>query len=629
MSNWSTNILKNGTEAQLKALKTLGQSDFNAKTDKLDKKYDASLFVGDFKNFKNSSLSEICSDKELKALYTLLDADGDNKISKEEIQVLSSLGKKGSDKKVDNNDLKILFSDAQNYVNNSKKANASTQVKDKVETKIGKNGTKTVTKTKADGTKVVVKYDKNGKKTSSVKTDANGDKTTTKYEYVNGHLVNSKSKKTRVVDGKKVTVRSSETRYNKDGKKSKTVSKDANGNILSETKYSYAKNGKLDKTLKTKADGTKVLTEYDTVTGKKTSKVKANSDGKVTSRTDYDSKTGEKKAKTVYNYDSEGKKVATLNYTYNFKGEVATREKYDANRNLVSKSTYLHNSDGSMTRTDRDPKTGEVLGTSEFQYDKSGRQTSKTDRDKDGNIKSVSEKEYYPSDIIKSYEKITYNADGSYSKKTNNYDKKGNLTSITNAKYDKDGEQISSQTEKVEVKETKINDLPKLDYKALEKLFGGDGKGLVDFANKFMGYNEANGSYKKFTGGRTEAWCADFVTYIIKNYAASQGIKLPKDFGSSSVSGLMSWAQSKGCFKNTSQMSNSQKADYAKNNLKPGDIIIWKSNGASHTGIVKSVNDDGTFTTIEGNSSDQVKSNKKSIYDKSLTGFIPCSSVMA
>ncbi|MGN0014337.1 MAG: CHAP domain-containing protein, partial [Candidatus Gastranaerophilaceae bacterium] len=391
----------------------------------------------------------------------------------------------------------------------------------------------------------------------------------------------------------------------------------------------YAKNGKLDKTLKTKSDGTKVLTEYDTNTGKKTAKIKSTPDGKVASRTDYDAKTGSKKSRTVYEYNKEGQKTGIKNYTYNFKGEVATREQYDANRNLVSKSTYLHNDDGSMIRTDRDPKTGEVLGTSEFQYDKSGRQISKTDRDKDGNIKSVSEKEYYPSDIIKSYEKVAYNTDGSYSKKTNNYDKNGNLTSITNAKYDKDGQQISSKTEKVEVKETKINDLPKLDYKALEKEFGGDGKGLVDFAKKFLGYNEANGSYKKFTGGRTEAWCADFVTYIIKNYAASKGIKLPSGFGSSSVAGLMAWGKANGLFQDTTNMSSSEKANYAKKNLKPGDIIIWKSNGASHTGIVKSVNDDGTFTTIEGNSSDQVKSNKKSIYDKSLTGFIPCSSIIA
>jgi surface antigen len=76
-------------------------------------------------------------------------------------------------------------------------------------------------------------------------------------------------------------------------------------------------------------------------------------------------------------------------------------------------------------------------------------------------------------------------------------------------------------------------------------------------------------------------------------------------------------------------MSTAEKKAYAQNNLQVGDIIIWKSNGSSHTGIVKSINSDGSFTTIEGNSSDQVKSNTKKITDSSLTGFISLSKVYA
>lgn len=155
------------------------------------------------------------------------------------------------------------------------------------------------------------------------------------------------------------------------------------------------------------------------------------------------------------------------------------------------------------------------------------------------------------------------------------------------------------------------------------------GSGLVKLASKYMGLNEKDGSYKLFTNGRTESWCADFVTYVVKEYAKENGMSVSKGFGSPAVSNLMSWAQSKGVFDNTSKMSNNEKLKYAQNTLSVGDVIIWKSNGASHTGIVKAINKDGTFTTVEGNSSDQVKSNKKSIYDKSLTGFIKLSDIVS
>lgn len=154
------------------------------------------------------------------------------------------------------------------------------------------------------------------------------------------------------------------------------------------------------------------------------------------------------------------------------------------------------------------------------------------------------------------------------------------------------------------------------------------GSGLVALASKYMGKNEADGSYKMFTNGRTEAWCADFVTYVVKEYAKENGMSVAEGFGSPAVQNLMDWAKNNGVFDNTSQMSDKDKLNYLRNNLSVGDVIIWKSNGASHTGIVQSINPDGTFTTVEGNSGDQVKSNKKSIYDKSLTGFIKLTDIL-
>ena len=116
--------------------------------------------------------------------------------------------------------------------------------------------------------------------------------------------------------------------------------------------------------------------------------------------------------------------------------------------------------------------------------------------------------------------------------------------------------------------------------------------------------------------------------YIVKEYANQQGLDIKSGFGSPSVSNLMSWAQNNGVFNNVTGMSSSERTAFLNSDLRPGDVIIWNSNGASHTGIIKSINNDGTFETIEGNSSDQVKSNHKSINDKSLTGFIKFSDIV-
>lgn len=182
---------------------------------------------------------------------------------------------------------------------------------------------------------------------------------------------------------------------------------------------------------------------------------------------------------------------------------------------------------------------------------------------------------------------------------------------------------------KIKTKEAEKNKEAKKAGESKGKTANDIGSGLVDLASKYMGLNEKDGSYKLFTNGRTESWCADFVTYVVKEFAQKNGMSVAKGFGSPAVANLMSWAQNNGVFDNTSKMSNSEKLNYAKNNLSVGDVIIWKSNGSSHTGIVKSINSDGTFTTVEGNSSDQVKSNKKSIYDKGLTGFIKLSDIVS
>lgn len=84
------------------------------------------------------------------------------------------------------------------------------------------------------------------------------------------------------------------------------------------------------------------------------------------------------------------------------------------------------------------------------------------------------------------------------------------------------------------------------------------------------------------------AWCASFVSWCYKGNDV---------FGyCPSVSGIMQAAQQKGKY--------AAKGSYVP---KAGDVMIQKNNGASHTGIVESVDPDGTIHTIEGNASNSVR----------------------
>lgn len=146
----------------------------------------------------------------------------------------------------------------------------------------------------------------------------------------------------------------------------------------------------------------------------------------------------------------------------------------------------------------------------------------------------------------------------------------------------------------------------------INRVVSNSGSAIVDTAMKYLGYNESNGSYLKFTQGRVEAWCADFVTYVVKE---TLGSDTPAGFGSAAVSSLRDWGKANGRYISISQWSQ----------VKPGDIMIQKENGASHTGIVTKVDPDGTIHTIEGNTSNMVAERTykpgSSGYNK-ISGFV-------
>lgn len=151
---------------------------------------------------------------------------------------------------------------------------------------------------------------------------------------------------------------------------------------------------------------------------------------------------------------------------------------------------------------------------------------------------------------------------------------------------------------------------------------GGTGFGntIVSIAQSFVGkLNETDGSYLQVTGGRAEPWCADFVTYVVTKACEQTGKSL-NGFGSPAVRTLAAWGQSNNCYIDV--VGSSNRAQTIVNNVQPGDVMIQQSNGASHTGIVTKVYADGSFDTIEGNTSDQCLPRHYSANDAKLSGFV-------
>jgi len=124
-----------------------------------------------------------------------------------------------------------------------------------------------------------------------------------------------------------------------------------------------------------------------------------------------------------------------------------------------------------------------------------------------------------------------------------------------------------------------------------------------------IGNKESDGSFKKYTGGNNEAWCADFVNW---SYKKATGGNTPWGKDVHSVDELKQWGQSNGLYS----------AQKDGKGIKPGDIAIFKSAGASHTGIVTKVDEDGVIHTIEGNTSDKVAERSYNPGNSRLSGFV-------
>ncbi len=126
------------------------------------------------------------------------------------------------------------------------------------------------------------------------------------------------------------------------------------------------------------------------------------------------------------------------------------------------------------------------------------------------------------------------------------------------------------------------------------------GNAVIDFAEQFDDKNASQMSQIMRGNGSAyheNAWCADFVTFALKNAYGKDNV--PGNFintcsNTAYCPTIHSWAKSNGSFSTDA------------NSAKPGDIVLfdWDGDGsADHVGLFKGINSNGTVATIEGNTS--------------------------
>ncbi len=133
-------------------------------------------------------------------------------------------------------------------------------------------------------------------------------------------------------------------------------------------------------------------------------------------------------------------------------------------------------------------------------------------------------------------------------------------------------------------------------------------KDIIDVAIGEIGYSETGNNstkYGKWYGMDGAAWCHMFVSWCASEAGVSSSI-VPK---TASTSSGMAWFKNKGLFR--------YKEKYTP---KRGDIIYFKSAGASHVGIVERCSGN-TVHTVEGNTSNKVARRSYSLNAARITGY--------
>lgn len=139
------------------------------------------------------------------------------------------------------------------------------------------------------------------------------------------------------------------------------------------------------------------------------------------------------------------------------------------------------------------------------------------------------------------------------------------------------------------------------------------GERAISWAESQLGVSESNnpGAVRGYSRGAWQAWCADFVSTALNK---SGGSKMGHQ---SSVAGILDWG------KKNDRFTSAAEAKRNPASLQTGDIATWKSEGRSHVGLVTGIDPKtGSFTTIEGNTSDKVARRTHSFNSRGLTGFV-------
>jgi 3D (Asp-Asp-Asp) domain-containing protein len=116
---------------------------------------------------------------------------------------------------------------------------------------------------------------------------------------------------------------------------------------------------------------------------------------------------------------------------------------------------------------------------------------------------------------------------------------------------------------------------------AAQSYLGVTEKGSTNTGSQLNPFFQAGG------GSQGQPWCAGFVSAVTQQATAGTNTPAPRTMR---AYGMEDFAKS----------GKAEIFRYGEKPLQPGDIITYKY---SHTGIVESVNSDGSFTTIEGNTS--------------------------
>lgn len=210
------------------------------------------------------------------------------------------------------------------------------------------------------------------------------------------------------------------------------------------------------------------------------------------------------------------------------------------------------------------------------------------------NEKQIAQSEY--NNAKREYDTAMSKAESSSAKES--YQK--SFDNYNNTKQNALGEVQSAQTQVSELSKTvetsKASSLAK-EY----KFSSNDAQEILDFAQSFIGCNEADGSANKFLNGGSSAstpWCAAFVQYVLQN---SGGYEDTADWYKN--------IDNKWYCPNIANAAQSAGAVVDQAEAQPGDIVLFYNDSKgryAHVGIVKSIDADGTVHTIEGNTSNQV-----------------------